>query len=172
MIASIIKLLPFLQMLWEAFKPGEGEKITRAGKIMTLVIVALVAFSVFVSYAYVVQYHALISTQSHDQYMDLSYKELKEKADKLGTENTKLYDRLFTCLGSRPPYEGIENREPKKPDTLTSGADVVDSKPVTPPAPVHPSSPVAKKQQAATRPVGTQDSNEFRQEIIKTLNNP
>ncbi|QVW55270.1 hypothetical protein pEaSNUABM29_00230 [Erwinia phage pEa_SNUABM_29] len=172
MIASIIKLLPFLQMLWEAFKPGEGEKITRAGKIMTLVIVALVAFSLFVSYAYVVQYHALISTQSHDQYMDLSYKELKEKADKLSDENAKLYDRLFTCLGSRPPYEGVENHETKKPPAPESGADAVDSKPVEAPTPVHPSSPPAKKQQAATRPVGTQDSNDFRQEIIKTLTNP
>lgn len=64
MIASVFKLLPFLQMLWEAFKPGEGEKVTRAGKIVTLVIVALVAFSAFVSYAYIVQYtHWLASNR-------------------------------------------------------------------------------------------------------------
>lgn len=167
MIASIFKLLPFLQMLWEAFKPGEGEKITRAGKIMTLCLVSLVAFSVFVSYAYVVQYHTLVSVQSHDQYMEMSYKELKEKSDLQEVENAKLYDRLFICLGSRPPYEGTKS-------PTDSGAEPVHpvAQPETPPSPVNPSSPPAKKQQAARRPVGSQDANDFRQEIIRTLNNP
>ncbi|AFQ96670.1 hypothetical protein STRATTON_225 [Erwinia phage vB_EamM_Stratton] len=164
MIASFIKLLPFLQMLLEAFKPGEGEQVTRAGKILTLVIVALIAFSGFVSYAYVVQYHALISVQSHDQYLDLSYKELKEKADKLGEENAKLYDRLFTCLGQRPPYEGdhAKDEPEKKPEVPVA--------PTVPETPVHAATPPVKKQQAAQRPVGVQDANEFRQEILRTLN--
>lgn len=169
MIASVFKLLPFLQMLWEAFKPGEGEKVTRAGKIVTLVIVALVAFSAFVSYAYIVQYHTLVSVQSRTQYLEISYKELKEKSDQGEVENNKLYDRLFTCLGSRPPYDGT-----KSPTGTGTGAVVPpeELKPVTPPAPLNPSSPPAKKHQAASRPVGSQEANDFRQEIIKTLNNP
>ncbi|ECY5559138.1 hypothetical protein AVD02_00665 [Salmonella enterica subsp. enterica serovar Oranienburg] len=169
MIASVFKLLPFLQMLWEAFKPGEGEKVTRAGKIVTLVIVALVAFSAFVSYAYIVQYHTLVSVQSRTQYLEISYKELKEKSDHGEVENNKLYDRLFTCLGSRPPYDGT-----KSPTGTGTGAAVPpeELKPVTPPAPLNPSSPPAKKHQAASRPVGSQAANDFRQEIIKTLNNP
>lgn len=169
MIASVFKLLPFLQMLWEAFKPGEGEKVTRAGKIVTLVIVALIAFSAFVSYAYIVQYHTLVSVQSRTQYLEISYKELKEKSDQGEVENNKLYDRLFTCLGSRPPYDGT-----KSPTGTGTGAVVPpeELKPVTPPAPLNPSSPPAKKHQAASRPVGSQEANDFRQEIIKTLNNP
>ncbi|ENA4344702.1 hypothetical protein ABGO80_000544 [Salmonella enterica subsp. enterica serovar Braenderup] len=169
MIASVFKLLPFLQMLWEAFKPGEGEKVTRAGKIVTLVIVALIAFSAFVSYAYIVQYHTLVSVQSRTQYLEISYKELKEKSDHGEVENNKLYDRLFTCLGSRPPYDGT-----KSPTGTGTGAAVPpeELKPVTPQAPLNPSSPPAKKHQAASRPVGSQAANDFRQEIIKTLNNP
>lgn len=169
MIASVFKLLPFLQILWEAFKPGEGEKVTRAGKIVTLVIVALIAFSAFVSYAYIVQYHTLVSIQSRTQYLEISYKELKEKSDHGEVENNKLYDRLFTCLGSRPPYDGT-----KSPTGTGTGAAVppVEPKPVTPPAPLNPSSPPAKKHQAASRPVGLQEANDFRQEIISTLNNP
>lgn len=169
MIASVFKLLPFLQILWEAFKPGEGEKVTRAGKIVTLVIVALIAFSAFVSYAYIVQYHTLVSVQSRTQYLEISYKELKEKSDHGEVENNKLYDRLFTCLGSRPPYDGT-----KSPTGTGTGAAVPpeELKPVTPQAPLNPSSPPAKKHQAASRPVGSQAANDFRQEIIKTLNNP
>mgnify|MGYP006889133974 FL=1 len=169
MIASVFKLLPFLQMLWEAFKPGEGEKVTRAGKIVTLAIVALIAFSAFVSYAYIVQYHTLVSVQSRTQYLEISYKELKEKSDHGEVENNKLYDRLFTCLGSRPPYDGT-----KSPTGTGTGAAVPpeELKPVTPQAPLNPSSPPAKKHQAASRPVGSQAANDFRQEIIKTLNNP
>ncbi|ECO0419419.1 hypothetical protein ZS59_00405 [Salmonella enterica subsp. enterica serovar Typhimurium] len=169
MIASVFKLLPFLQMLWEAFKPGEGEKVTRAGKIVTLVIVALIAFSAFVSYAYIVQYHTLVSVQSRTQYLEISYKELKEKSDHGEVENNKLYDRLFTCLGSRPPYDGT-----KSPTGTGTGAAVPpeELKPVTPQAPLNPSSPPAKKHQAASRPVGSQAANDFRQEIISTLNNP
>lgn len=169
MIASVFKLLPFLQMLWEAFKPGEGEKVTRAGKIVTLVIVALIAFSAFVSYAYIVQYHTLVSVQSRTQYLEISYKELKEKSDHGEVENNKLYDRLFTCLGSRPPYDGT-----KSPTGTGTEAAVPpeELKPVTPQAPLNPSSPPAKKHQAASRPVGSQAANDFRQEIIKTLNNP
>lgn len=169
MIASVFKLLPFLQMLWEAFKPGEGEKVTRAGKIVTLAIVALVAFSAFVSYAYIVQYHTLVSVQSRTQYLEISYKELKEKSDHGEVENNKLYDRLFTCLGSRSPYDGT-----KSPTGTGTGAAVPpeELKPVTPQAPLNPSSPPAKKHQAASRPVGSQEANDFRQEIISTLNNP
>lgn len=169
MIASVFKLLPFLQILWEAFKPGEGEKVTRAGKIVTLAIVALIAFSAFVSYAYIVQYHTLVSVQSRTQYLEISYKELKEKSDHGEVENNKLYDRLFTCLGSRPPYDGT-----KSPTGTGTGAAVPpeELKPVTPQAPLNPSSPPAKKHQAASRPVGSQAANDFRQEIISTLNNP
>ncbi|WP_216088633.1 hypothetical protein, partial [Shigella flexneri] len=61
-MGSFFKVLPFfLQMLMEAFKPGEGENVSRASKIMTLIITILLSYSGFVSYAYVQQFHALVA---------------------------------------------------------------------------------------------------------------
>ena len=145
-MGSFFKVLPFfLQMLMEAFKPGEGENVSRASKIMTLIITILLSYSGFVSYAYVQQFHALVAVQSHDTYMSQSYQEMKQDRDKLKEDNGKLYDRLFVCLGQKPPYESTFN------SSKVSG-----------------STPEQRKE-ASARPVGNLNANSFRQEIIKTL---
>ena len=44
-MGSFLKVLPFfIQMLMEAFKPGEGENVSRANKIMTLIITVLLSY--------------------------------------------------------------------------------------------------------------------------------
>ena len=64
-MGSFLKVLPFfIQMLMEAFKPGEGENVSRANKIMTLIITVLLSYSAFVSYAYVVQFQVITVTHS------------------------------------------------------------------------------------------------------------
>lgn len=148
-MGSFLKVLPFfIQMLMEAFKPGEGENVSRANKIMTLIITVLLSYSAFVSYAYVVQFHKLVAVQSHDQYMSQSYQEMKQDRDKLKDDNGRLYDKLFVCLGQKPPYE--------------SGFGLVKESASTP----------EQRKEASARPVGSQDANSFRQEIIKTLSSP
>lgn len=162
-MGSFLKVLPFfLQMLMEAFKPGEGENVSRASKIMTLIITILLSYSGFVSYAYVQQFHALVSVQSHDAYMTQSYQEMKQDRDKLKEDNGKLYDRLFVCLGQKPPYESTF--KPSKESGSTK--DLTPAKPETP---VSPASTPEQRKEASARPVGSLDANSFRQEIIKTL---
>lgn len=162
-MGSFFKVLPFfLQMLMEAFKPGEGENVSRASKIMTLIITILLSYSGFVSYAYVQQFHALVAVQSHDTYMSQSYQEMKQDRDKLKEDNGKLYDRLFVCLGQKPPYESTFNSSKVSGSTK----DLSSTKPETP---VNPASTPEQRKEASARPVGNLNANSFRQEIIKTL---
>jgi hypothetical protein len=165
-MGSFLKVLPFfIQMLMEAFKPGEGENVSRANKIMTLIITVLLSYSTFVSYAYVVQFHKLVTVQSHDQYMSQSYQEMKQDRDKLKDDNGRLYDKLFICLGQKPPYES--GYSTVKEDNSTK--DLTPKKPETP---VSPASTPEQRKEASARPVGSQNANSFRQEIIKTLSSP
>ena len=160
MLAGIIKLLPFLQLFLEAFKPGDGEKVTRVGKITTLAFVLLLTYSMFVSYAYVVQYHALVQVREHDQYMERQSndkdKTLQLQSDELHT----LYARIFECLGRRP-YESGQSKAPIG----------IPAAPIAAPeAPVHASPTPMKKESVAIKPVGPTDMNKFRMEILKNLN--
>jgi len=160
MIAAIIKLLPFLQLLLEAFKPGDGEKVTRANKITALAIVLLLTYSLFVSYAYVDQFHKLVQIREHDQYVarqnDERGETIKTQADELRT----LYSRIFECLSNRP-YDGAKG-----------AASVPPPAPVAvPQTPVHTETKGPdSKREAAAKPVGVVDMSQFRQELLRNLN--
>lgn len=161
MLAGIIKLLPFLQLLLEAFKPGDGEKVTRVGKITTLAFVLLLTYSMFVSYAYVVQYHALVQVREHDQYMERQSNDKDKTLQLQADELRALYARIFECLSSRPPYEsGHDKAKPEVPAAPIAA----------PEAPVHASPTPTKKESVANKPVGPADMNKFRMEILKNLN--
>lgn len=161
MIAAIIKLLPFLQLLLEAFKPGEGEKVTRANKITALAIVLLQTYSLFVSYAYVDQFHKLVQIREHDQYIARQNDERGETIRTQGDELRTLYSRIFECLSHRP-YEG--GKEGAKADPIPAPVAV-------PQVPVHTETknPDAKRE-AASKPVGVVDMSNFRQELLRNLN--
>lgn len=160
MLAGIIKLLPFLQILLEAFKPGDGEKVTRAGKITALGIVLLLTYSMFVSYAYVIQYHALVQVREHDQYMERQSDEKGKTLQLQADELRALYSRIFECLGRRPPYESAD--KDKK--------DIPVAPIAAPESPVHAAPTTTRKEAVATKPVGPADMGRFRMEILKDLN--
>lgn len=162
MIAGIIKLLPFLQLLLEAFKPGDGERVTRAGKITTLAFVLLLTYSLFVSYAYVVQYHALVQVREHDQYMERQFNDKDKTVQSQAEELRSLYARIFECLSRRPPYEGGQ--------AAGKAEDIPPAPVAAPDVPVHAEPSPAKKEVVATKPVGVSDMGKFRREILKNLN--
>lgn len=160
MLAGIIKLLPFLQLLLEAFKPGDGESVTRAGKITTLGIALLLIYSMFVSYAYVEQYHALVQVREHDQYMERQSNDKDKTLQLQADELRALYARIFECLSSRPPYESSQGH----------AKDIPPAPEVVPEAPVHATPTPTKKEAVATKRVGPADMNQFRMEILKDIN--
>lgn len=156
MFASLIKFLPFLQMLLEVFKPGEGERVTRAAKITSLAFTLLLVYSGYVSYMYVLQYHLLVSSQSHDQYMEQGFREKKDLSDKQADQIRDLYKQLFVCYETRP-YDGAKVTMPPAPI-------------VAPEVPVHAGALPEKKREVAKRPVGIVDNGDFRQKIMSNLN--
>ena len=161
MLAAIIKLLPFLQLLLEAFKPGDGEKVTRANKITALAIVLLLTYSIFVSYAYVEQFHSFVTLREHVKYTDRENLErggtIKDQEDELRS----LYSRLFECLARRPYDDGNGGSH-----TTPLPAPVT-----VPETPVHvKSSNTESKREVASKPVGVLDMSQFRQELLKNLN--
>lgn len=163
MIAGIVKLLPFLQILLEAFQPGDGERVTRVGKITTLAFVLLLTYSMFVSYAYVVQYHSLVQVREHDQYMERQSNDKDKTLNLQADELRALYARIFECLSSRPPYESGSGHAQKQ-------ADMPAAPVAAPEAPIHASPSPTKKESVANKPVGPADMNRFRMEILKNLN--
>jgi len=160
-MASLIKLLPFLQLLLEVFKPGDGERVTRAAKITSLAFVLLLVYGGFVSYMYIQQYHILVSVREHDRYMEQGFKEKKDLSDKQADQIRDLYKQLFEALG-RPPYDGSKN--------TTTGQPMPAPPVVAPEVPVHAEAAPAKKREVARRPVGITETNNFRQSIIEHLN--
>lgn len=166
MIASFLKLLPFLQLLLEAFKPGDGENVTRAGKITTLAIVLILTYTSFVTYAYIVQYHSLVQVREHDQYMERQYNDKNKTVELQGDELRTLYGRIFECLGRSPGSAAYESGQPKPADKPVALVPPV----VVPETPVHAEPKVQNKQAAASKPVGVVDMSNFRMEILKNIN--
>lgn len=161
MIAGIVNLLPFLQIFLEAFRPGEGERVTRVGKIATLAFVLILTYSLFVSYAYVVQYHALVQVREHDQYIGRQYEDKDKTLNRQADELRALYSRIFECLSSRPPYESEAAKTPPPMPVAPVAA---------PEAPIHSAPSETKKETVANKPVGPADMNNFRKEILKNIN--
>lgn len=163
MIAAIIKLLPFLQLLLEAFKPGDGEKVTRANKITALAMVLLLTYSLFVSYAYVEQFHSFVQLREHVKYTDRENEEHKETIKNQGDELRVLYSRIFECLGKQRAYDDAEHQG--GPAAVTPVPEAV------PQTPVHTKTKsVDSKREAASKPVGVVDMSQFRQELLRNLN--
>jgi len=161
MIAGILKLLPFLTLLLEAFKPGDGERVTRAGKITTLAFVLLFTYALFVSYAYVVQYHALVQVREHDQYMERQYQDKDKTVQSQADDLRALYVRIFECL-SRPPYDGGQAKRKVNEELPAPTA--------APAVPVHAETSPLKREAVASKPVGVTDMSQFRREILKNIN--
>lgn len=74
---GLFKLLPIFQLLFDIFKPGDGEQVTRGAKISALAIVALLLYSGFVSYAYIEQYHVVVQTTTQNAYQATALAEKK-----------------------------------------------------------------------------------------------
>lgn len=162
MIASLLKILPILQLLMEVFKPGDGEKVTRTAKITSLAITLLLVYGGFVSYLYFQQYHLLVQVREHDRYMETGYNEKKGQTEKQADDIRDLYKQLFVCLG-KEPYDSSKS-------PTVSAALMPPPPVVAPEVPVHADPAPVKKREAAKRPVGVVETNDFRQSIIDHLN--
>lgn len=162
MLASLLKLLPILQLLMEVFRPGDGERVTRTAKITSLAMTLILVYSGFVSYLYFQQYHLLVQVREHDRYMATGYDEKKGLADKQADDIRDLYRQLFVCLG-KEPYDSSKSA----PVTMST---MPPPPVVAPEVPVHSDPAPVKKREAAKRPVGVAETNMFRQSIIDHLN--
>ena len=151
---GLLKLLPIFQLLFDIFKPGDGEKVTRGAKITALVIVALLLYSGFVSYAYIEQYHVVVKTTMQNSYQSTA---LEEKKGELATAKKEAKDyreKYFACL---------EDGSYKQPDVPKRVAD-------TPPLPVHAVTQPKTAKSAPRQAVGVASGTEFRQELLKKIN--
>lgn len=151
---SIFKLLPIFQLLFDIFKPGDGEKVTRKDKITALAIVALLLYSGFVSYAYVEQYHVVIKVTTQNTYQATALDEKKGELAASKQEALDYRNKYFGCLEDGSYKQPVE---PKR---------VVD----TPPTPVHATIQPRAAKPAPRQPVGVASGVEFRQELLKEIN--
>lgn len=126
-MSYLVKLLPLLQMLWEVFKPGEGEKISRAGKMLTLAFIGLFGYSAFVSLAYIEQYHALVQIRESSKYVNQRVAELKVRVDQLTQSLDAAYLRLSRC----PPDTSYDSspRQAKMPPQVERESPILNKKP-------------------------------------------
>lgn len=154
LMATLSKILPLFQLLFEIFKPGDGEKVTRAGKICALAISALILYSGFVSFAYVEQYHAYVEATAERNYQLTTITEKKGEIASLKEELGEYRTKYFTCI-----EDGSYN-QPDKPLKIVE----------TPPAPVHTVNQPKVPKRPPKHPVGMQDGTEFRQELLKSIN--
>lgn len=154
LMAGLSKILPLFQLLFEIFKPGDGEKVTRAGKICALAISALILYSSFVSFAYVEQYHAYVEATAERNYQLTTITEKKGEIANLKEEVNQFRTKYFTCI-----EDGSYNQPDKPPKVVE-----------TPPRPVHTLTQPKAPKKPPKHPVGMQDGTEFRQELLKVLN--
>lgn len=150
---GLFKLLPIFQLLFDIFKPGDGEQVTRGAKISALAIVALLLYSGFVSYAYVEQYHVVVKTTTQNAYQETVLAEKKGELTTAKKEAIDYREKYFACL---------EDGSYKQPDVPKRVAD-------TPPVPVHATQPKAAKS-PPKEPVGVASGTGFRQELLKKIN--
>lgn len=151
---GLFKLLPIFQLLFDIFKPGDGEKVTRGAKITALAMVALLLYSGFVSYAYIEQYHVVVKTTTQNSYQATALEEKKGELTAAKKEAIDYREKYFTCL---------EDGSYKQPDVPKQVAD-------TPPIPVNAVRRTATAPPAPRKPVGVASGTEFRQELLKEIN--
>jgi hypothetical protein len=154
LLAGLSKILPLFQLLFEIFQPGDGEKVTRAGKICALAISALILYSGFVSFAYVEQYHAYVEATAERTYQLTTITEKKGELASVKAELNEYRSKYFTC---------IEDGSYNQPDRPLKTVE-------TPPRPVHAINQPKVPKRPPKHPVGMQDGSEFRQELLKELN--
>lgn len=153
MLSGLFRFLPLFQLLFEIFKPGEGEQVTRGAKISALAIAALLLYSGFVSYAYVEQYHVAVGVSSKNNYLETALDEKKGELSTLREERKEFRDKYFTCL------EDGSYKQTEHPDVTS------------PPAmPVHTEPPVTVVKPSVHQQVGVRDGSVFRQELLDELN--
>jgi len=153
MLSGLFRLLPLFQLLFEIFKPGEGEQVTRGAKISALAITALLLYSGFVSYAYVEQYHVAVGVSSKNNYLETTLAEKKGELSTLREERKEFRDKYFTCL------EDGSYKQTERPDMAS-----------TPVMPVHTEPNVTVVKPSEHRQVGVRDGSVFRQELLDELN--
>ena len=137
--ALVSRLLPLLQLLLELFQPGDGQKLTRVQKVITLCYMMLILYGFFVSYAYVTQYHGLVEATSRLHYLEQSLLENEKDLVTERAEKNELSSRLFSCLEAKSykqpvvsdPAPQAPPSPPKDPTPITNNRPeaVVRNKP-------------------------------------------
>lgn len=154
MFASLIKLLPFLSYLLDIFKPGDGEKVTRESKITALLIVLLIVYAAYVSFAYVEQFHAFVEVRERSRYVEEQNKARGELLVEQDKDIRELYRKLFDCA-RQPPYEGSVETHPmsRVPLPIFSGTDMCPAVGIKP-----------------LEPIGLDEIGKRRQELLSKAN--